>query len=99
MLKRIHIKIGIKSTIFLLFLIPLLFSCSMLRSSSDSMTVEEAEIMLIKQKKKQTRRALKEKKKRYKAYWDKQTKYARRSIKRNLRNQRRREKGKDPIQY
>lgn len=63
-------------------------SCGTPKVGENPSSVAEAEEILAKKAKKQSKIAKKEKKKAYKIYWKKQSKEARKSVKRNAKRQR-----------
>ncbi len=92
-----NIRSLLKACFLVFFILSLNSSCALFKSSDTPLTVEEAELLIKKQRKKQIKQALKARKKAHKAYWKMQTEQAKGSVKRNLKNQRRKHKGKDPL--
>jgi DNA-directed RNA polymerase subunit F len=74
--------------LLLLFLVFNSTSCGSAKVGENPATVAEAEEILAKKTKKQNKIAKKEKRKAYKAYWNKQSKDAHKSVKRNAKRQR-----------
>jgi sRNA-binding protein len=79
-------------TIFHLFLLCIVLNSTACRSSGPGGTagsVEEAEAQIAKNRREKEKAAKKEMKKAKKAYWKRQSKAARKSVKRNEREQKR----------
>jgi topoisomerase IA-like protein len=78
----------------------MIHSCKLTKGADDTpATVEEATKLLNKQNKKKAKKARKAQKQAYKEFWARQTKEARRSIKKNKRTQKRIEKARRRSEY
>lgn len=93
-------KSSTKIILVLVCLSPIFYACKSAKGANDTpATVEEATKLLNKQNKKKARKAKKAQKQAYKEFWNRQTKEARRSIKKNKRVQKRIEKARRKSEY
>jgi hypothetical protein len=93
-------KSSTKIMLVLVCLLPIIHSCKSTKAANDNpATVEEATKLLNRQNKKKAKKARKTQKQAYKEFWARQTKEARRSIKKNKRIQKRIEKARRKSEY
>jgi hypothetical protein len=93
-------KSSTKIILVLVCLLPIFYSCKSSKAADDTpATVEEATKLLNKQNKKKAKKARKAQKQAYKEFWARQSKEARKSIKRNKHRQKRIEKARRKSEY